>query len=63
MIIIYAVGPSLLFVTWCSASKHWRERIKMADESERKWNLLEVSKPYNESGRKWNLLEVLKPYN
>jgi len=26
-IIKYAVGPSsLLFVTWCSASKHWRGR-------------------------------------
>jgi len=42
------VGPSLLFVTWCLASKQWRESGKMADERvrERKRNL-GVSKPYN----------------
>jgi len=34
--ILNAIGPSLLSVTWCSASKHWRESAKMADERGRK---------------------------
>jgi len=46
-IIKCAIEPSLLFVTWFSATKHWRESVKMADERERKWNLLGVSKHYN----------------
>jgi len=29
------------------ASKHWKESVKIADESESKWNVLGVSKPYN----------------
>jgi len=38
MIIKYAIEPSLLFVTWSSASKHWRGSGKMADERREREN-------------------------
>jgi len=44
-IIKYVADPSLLFVTWCLASKHWRKRGKLVNEREKM-----VSKPYTVIG-------------
>jgi len=46
MSIVYPIAPSLLLVTWCLALNHTRECGKMANERDKKWNLLGISKPY-----------------